>query len=709
MANKKDNIEVRSPFAWLTQQVLPLCVVVFAIWTINPQRLIQQNFDIGGYSSSVAQNLTDEPTLEKHFADGEKVPQCPGESCPLNPASATTLAGDGWKYVSKIIHMRATTDAWRGTYFVRIDTILPSFAATQGTKVAFDIVGIAGKSWRMFVNGREKAAGYGGPHADAIHFISDGGTIGEPMVIGFEVDAGRSFAPGIISVSQPFLSQPEIAPALRAAYRGIDKERILPDAFSRMALTVMAALGCLFTPFHLEILAYATGLALWNFSRILASDLAPFPAFLDVDFMTVDATVRCAFYGSAIAFFALYFRKRDRVSFLASVCFFALASVCLIAGRTGIFASVVPMVIRNNFGILGAISLCGGIFASQTWWNTRHLVHANFRRQIALIFTALLMLCSFLLFSRQFALWEWPLFSAFLNPDLGLRVTKILELVLASFGIAIALEWALVVRDRQRVLQRFGMVIDPRVLKEIVRSPNLPSIRAERVIAMFVDLRSFSSICENFPPAAVNLALNEYLDVITTAVQGNDGIIDKFVGDAVMALWGVPIQSAIDPMASMRAVIAIRKGMNELNEIRGQRGDFTLSCGIGMHCGPAIFGPVGNAQRIDFTAIGPTINLSARLQALTKEKGADILISQDLHRLVADKTLCSDLGATSVRGFSADQHILRLLGVADAAGRIIFEDQKLALAGLPSRAGLVEDVPANLAVVNYARPIQVAS
>ena len=84
-------------------------------------------------------------------------------------------------------------------------------------------------------------------------------------------------------------------------------------------------------------------------------------------------------------------------------------------------------------------------------------------------------------------------------------------------------------------------------------------------------------------------------------------------------------------------------------------------------------------------------------------------MSQDLHRLVAHKTLCTDLGVTPVRGLSKDAHILRLLGVADASGRINFEDVKLAAAGLPTRAGLVEDAPSNMAVVRNLANTQIAS
>lgn len=693
--------ETRSSFAWLTQQILPVCVAIGAVWTLDPQRLVRRDFDIGNFPADVVKNLADEPMLHKTYGEGAQAPSCPGPDCPLNPASIRDLTTAGWTSVPTSHYERVSRTAWRSTYYERIETTLPAFAATPGSVVAFDMLGVAGKTWRMFVNGKEKASGSGGSSGNAVEFVSDGGVAGEPMTIGFEVDSGRTFAPGLVSISQPFLATPGVAPAFRSAYRGVDKEKILPDAFGRMIIAVVAALGCLFTPFHLEILAYGGALALWNYSRMLTNAMAPFPAFLGVDFMTLDSAVRCAFYACLMAFFPLYFRQRRWSAFYPAMFFSALAPVCLLAGRTGFMAGLVPIIIRNHFGIMAVIVLAGSAFAFATASATMKLPHAQFRRNIALLFTALLAFDAFLLAGRQSVMWGWDFFPIFRNLEVAFKVTKTSELILASFGIAIALEWALVVRDRQGVLQRFGMVIDPRVLKEIIHSPHLPTIRADRVIALFVDLRSFSAMCERFSPAEVNLALNEYLDVVTRAVQDHNGIIDKFVGDAVLALWGVPVQSASDPMDSVRAAMAIRKGMNELNRKRAARGDFVLSCGVGLHAGPAIFGPVGNAQRIDFTAIGPTINLSARLQGLTKDFGADTLMSQSLHRLVADKTLCEDMGAVPVRGFDGGAHVVRLLGVADAAGRIHFEDSRLASAGLPTRAGMVEAAPKNLQAVRY--------
>ncbi|NDE16097.1 adenylate/guanylate cyclase domain-containing protein [bacterium] len=693
--------ESRSPMAWLTQQVLPLCVAVGAIWTLDPQRLVSRNFDIGSFAPAVVQDLHEDPVIEKIYGEDQGAPVCPGADCPLNPRPLSELNSDGWRHVPASLYERVSSTGWRGVYLVRIETTLPSFASASGAKVAFDVLGIAGKSWRLFINGKEKAAGAGGVRDEAVEFLSDGGVAGEPLTIGLEIDAGRTFAPGIISLSQPFLSVPEVAPVFRSAYRGIDKERVLPDAFGRMILAVLAALGCLFTPFHLEILAYAAGLALWNYSRMIGNAMAPFPNFLDVDFSTLDSAVRCGFYACVLAFWPLYFRQRKFKAFVPAILFAALAPACLFAGKTGILNFIVPAIIKNHFGILAVVVLAGAAFASSTWLATRNLPHAIFRRRVAILFAALLTFDATLLFARQLSIWGFEAFPALNGIDLALKVTKVSELVMASFGVVIALEWALVVRDRQMVLQRFGMVIDPRILREIIRSPHLPTIRAERVVCLFVDLRSFSVMCEQFAPSAVNLALNEYLDVVTNAVQANNGIIDKFVGDAVLALWGVPVRSASDAADSIRAAIAIRKGISELNARRVARGEFIVSCGIGIHAGPAIFGPVGNAHRIDFTAIGPTINMAARLQSLTKETGADILISDSLHKLVADKTLCQDLGVMPVRGFAAGAHVLRLLGFADASGGIKFEDPVLALAGLPPRAGLVDSAPRNLVHVDY--------
>jgi class 3 adenylate cyclase len=335
-------------------------------------------------------------------------------------------------------------------------------------------------------------------------------------------------------------------------------------------------------------------------------------------------------------------------------------------------------------------------FALATWQATRGIDTANFRRRVALAFAFVLGVGGILELAMQSSMWGLNIIPSLNDQENRWFVRKVLEASMASFGIAIALEWAIVVRDRQTVLQRFGMIVDPRVLKELVRNKKIPTVRAEQVVALFVDLRGFTTLCEKESPQEVNLTLNEYLEVVTKAVQEHGGVIDKFVGDEVMALWGVPEQSDSDPTNAVRSAVSIRRRLRDLNTLRRRAGRDELAVGIGLHCGPAIVGPVGSAERIDFTAIGPTINLAARLQSLTKEKKSDILISSDLYQLVSSSALVTDLGPIKIRGMEKPVTLYRVLGVTDDSGKMHIHDKTLEAAGLPSTPGIATDAPDNL-------------
>jgi len=696
MGNLREQFMLRKNSQILTKFIIPIFLVWAAIATITPQRLVQGDLKLGEVMSKYAQDLHHIPELTLTIPAGASRYDCPSESCPLNVGVHGKAQGFTWEPAKDYLAERASTQAWRGYHYSRIETTLPEFAAKKGTKVAFDILGIAGKNWRFFVNGIEKASGKGRFFDDAIVFVSDGGTPGEPMVIGFEVEAGRTFAPGIIYLSQPFLSPPEIARVIRTAYRGNDKEVVLPDAYARATVGVLAALGCLFTPFHLEILFFAAGTVIWNYLRLATNIMAPFPTFLGVDFVTIHAALLCLFNATSLAFGYFYFRIKSRWIAFLCVAFAALAPMSLIAGRTGIGITLVSVIVKNEFLFRALIKLACLTFALMTWNATKNIPNARFRKFMAITFAFLLAMGSYLEFALQSSISGHDWIGSIKDHDSRWLARKIMEATMASFGIAIALEWALVVRDRQKVLQRFGMIIDPRVLKEIIRSKKIPSMRADRVIALFVDLRRFTEFCEKEPPQEVNLTLNEYLEVVTTAVQSHNGIVDKFVGDEVMALWGVPDQSNSDPINAIRTAMAIRLGIQELNARRRESNRQELSFGIGIHCGPAIVGPVGTAQRIDFTAIGPTINLASRLQSLTKEKNADILISGDLYELVAPNTLVSDLGVSKIRGFDKLIRVFRLLGAADIRGKMQLHDPVLESAGLPTEPGTVDEAPGNL-------------
>lgn len=704
MAGKPNKDQKNAFLKRILPQAVPLVAALFGIWVIGIERSIKGSFDDTSVGTPLSLAFPQNSFWELHVPEGQHPSECPGPECLLNPyrAGSEELVAKGWVRSSKSLADRATSASLNGMYFVRIDTKLPAFATDPHRMLGFDVLGIAGKNWRLFVNGVERAKGRGGVFDQAIPFLADGGREGDPLTIGFEVQVGRDFAPGLFSDSVPFMSPVEFASTIRAAYRGIDKERILPEAYARTILAVVAALGCLFTPFHLEILSYSLGATLWNLSRLMTADMVEFPWQINVDFVTFDAAIRCGLYASIAAFLALFFRQKKSVAMVPIGLFVGLGVMCLIAGRTGFASALVPLVERQHYLFLSILLSMGAAYAYNTWRVTKVLPNAKFRARVAIISLVLLAINAITLFLHQATILHLT-DNAFLNSHLyGVYASKYAEIVMLFFGVIVALEWALVVRDRQKVLQRFGMVVDPRVLKELIQSSRVPAIRSEQVIVLFVDLRSFTNMCESSSPAEVNLALNEYLDVVTRAVQEHNGVIDKFAGDSVMALWGIPVAAAGDPMDSVRAAIAIRKGMHELNSKRRERGDFILSFGVGIHVGPAIFGPVGNQQRIDFTAIGPTINISSRLQSFTKEKKVDILISQSLYAMVSNKVLCADLGHVTLRGVTRDTHILQLLGAEDLAGNLRFYDLKLERELHKSKPGVSPQVYRNLIEVDYS-------
>jgi class 3 adenylate cyclase len=672
-ASKKVTVfqRVIKPYRWsriFSKFLLPIFLVWASIATISPQRLVKGDLKLQNVMADFAQDIHEEPELTAIIPQGATPVPCPGPSCPLNPGDPSKHETITWQKAKNYLAERSTTQAWRGYHYTRIDTKLPKFAAQKGQKVAFDILGIAGKSWRFFVNGVEKAQGAGGIFEQAIIFESEGGTPGEPLVLGLEVNAGRTFAPGIIYLSQPFLSPPEIAPVIRTAYRGNDKEVVLPDAYARATVAVLAALGCLFTPFHLEILFFSASTVIWNYMRLSTNEMVPFPSFLGVDFTTLYAALVCLFNATSLAFLSFYFRNKWRPAIVVCIVSAVFAPLCIIAGKSGFGTGIVTAFVNNEFISRGLIKFMGVGFAIATWRATMGIDTANFRRRIALAFAIVLASCGVLELAMQSSMWGLNIIPAMNDHENRWFVRKVLEASMASFGLAIALEWAIVVRERQTVLQRFGMIVDPRVLKELILNKKIPTVRAERVVALFVDLRGFTTLCEKESPQEVNLTLNEYLEVVTKAVQEHGGIIDKFVGDEVMALWGVPEQSENDPTNAIRSAVGIRRRLRDLNTARQRSGREALAVGIGLHCGPAIVGPVGSAERIDFTAIGPTINVASRLQSLTKEKKTDILISHDLYKLVTSSALVADLGAIKIRGVETPVTLYRVLGVTDDSG-----------------------------------------
>ncbi|WP_395839228.1 adenylate/guanylate cyclase domain-containing protein [Archangium violaceum] len=148
------------------------------------------------------------------------------------------------------------------------------------------------------------------------------------------------------------------------------------------------------------------------------------------------------------------------------------------------------------------------------------------------------------------------------------------------------------------------------------------------VTILFSDIRDFTSLSESLPPRAVLELLDDYFGHMGQIVMGHGGIVNKFLGDGMLACWGVPDGDANHAVHAMQAALDMRKKLEELNAWREQRGEPPLRIGVGLHTGVVAAGMLGGAEQHEYTVIGDAVNLASRVEGLTKVLGVDILVSE---------------------------------------------------------------------------------
>lgn len=189
------------------------------------------------------------------------------------------------------------------------------------------------------------------------------------------------------------------------------------------------------------------------------------------------------------------------------------------------------------------------------------------------------------------------------------------------------------------------------------------------VTVLFSDLRDFTKFSEGHTPEEVVIMLNEYFDVMVKIIVKHGGWLDKFIGDAIMAVWGVPYPAEGDAHRATMAAIEMRQGLEELNNKRISMGLHPLKIGIGLHTGDAIVGKIGATERANLTVIGDSVNQASRIEASTKAFGTDCLISGDLEKVVKDKFIMEYAGAAEVKGKSEPLRLFKLRGYFDEQGQ----------------------------------------
>ncbi len=223
-------------------------------------------------------------------------------------------------------------------------------------------------------------------------------------------------------------------------------------------------------------------------------------------------------------------------------------------------------------------------------------------------------------------------------------------------------------REKGRYRKTLLKYLSPQLVHTIMHDMSWEQLRAEKrhLTVLFSDIRGFTSISEKMPPEVVIKTLNEHLNMMVSVVFKNQGTLDKFIGDCVMAYWGAPLPQANHAELAARTALEMIDGLEKLNKKWQSEGRPVLKIGVGLNTGEMTFGNIGSEQRMDFTVIGDNVNLGSRLEGMTKDLHASIVISEATYNELGDRAKVRPLGSISVKGKEQKIVVYELLGLKDA-------------------------------------------
>ncbi|ALC16256.1 adenylate cyclase, class 3 [Desulfuromonas soudanensis] len=183
----------------------------------------------------------------------------------------------------------------------------------------------------------------------------------------------------------------------------------------------------------------------------------------------------------------------------------------------------------------------------------------------------------------------------------------------------------------------------------------------KEVTILFSDIRRFTALAEQLPPALVVELLNDYFTRVIAVVMQNEGMVDKLMGDSVMALFGAPISLGNDSLRAVRCALEMQQAVEVFNRERSARNLPPVEMGIGINTGTVIAGNIGSAERMEYTVIGDSVNIAARLQGLARP--GEILISQATYLQVRDRVKATSIETMTLKGKSLTVAVYRLEGL----------------------------------------------
>ena len=218
-------------------------------------------------------------------------------------------------------------------------------------------------------------------------------------------------------------------------------------------------------------------------------------------------------------------------------------------------------------------------------------------------------------------------------------------------------------KAKTQIKTAFSKYVSPAVMNEIIKNPEKLKLGGTRkeITVFFSDIRGFTAISEKIKPEKLVHILNEYFTAMTNIITKHKGVVDKYIGDAIMAFWGAPLKQPKHAEMACNTSLDMIKKLKELQK-KWQKEKFPeIKIGIGINTGHAVIGNMGSYERFDYTAIGDAINLGARLEGLTKKYGTNIIISENTKKKISKKFITRKLDLVKVKGKKKPVKIYELI------------------------------------------------
>lgn len=237
--------------------------------------------------------------------------------------------------------------------------------------------------------------------------------------------------------------------------------------------------------------------------------------------------------------------------------------------------------------------------------------------------------------------------------------------ILFGYISSSAFEFFIEKKQKGIIKKIFSQYVSSAVVDELINNPDKVTLKGEskNITALFSDIEGFSTFSEKMDPKILVRFLNDYFDEMTRIVIEENGTLDKFIGDSVMAFWGAPLSITNHALPACKAAVRMQNKLDELQSVWHAQGFPRINTRIGINSGEMIVGNVGGEKRFNYTIMGNNVNIASRLEGINKNFGTRIIISENTYDMVKDSVEVRELGKIAPKGISEEIRIFELINI----------------------------------------------